>query len=84
MKIRLTAAAKQINKTVVVTNMMLRPTTIKVFLPAFSIKTNEIKVIATFMEPIPNVADCASDSFNPADVKIDVEKNIAALIPDNC
>ena len=37
------------------------------------IKTRETKVIATFMAPMPNVADWASLSLNPADLKMEVE-----------
>ena len=61
--------------------MMHRPTIIKVFLPAFSISTRDTKVMATFMAPMPRVADWLADSSRPAPSKILVEKKMAALIP---
>jgi hypothetical protein len=80
----LTAAARQIKSIVVVPIMIQSPMIMSVFLPAFSIKIKLIMVMATFIAPIPNVADWAEDSSKPADSKIDVEKKMAALIPDNC
>ena len=65
----------------VITIMMHSPVIIRVFLPAFSINTNDTKVIATFIAPIPRVADWLADSVRPAVSKIFVEKKIAALIP---
>ena len=66
---------------VVQTTITLNPTNIRVFRPAFSIKAKETKVIATFMPPMPKVADWAPFSVKPAEVKMEVEKKIAALIP---
>ena len=66
---------------VVHTTITLNPININVFRPAFSIKTKETKVIATFMPPMPKVADWASFSLKPAEVNMEVEKKIAALIP---
>ena len=58
-------------------NMIPSPVNIKVFRPAFSIKTREIMVIATFIPPIPRVADWASLVDRFALLKIAVEKKIA-------
>ena len=77
-------AAKQMRSMVVVANMMAKPVIISVFLPAFSIRTKETKVMATFTVPMPRVADWAAVSSRPADSKIEVEKNMAALMPLNC
>jgi hypothetical protein len=41
----------------VIKTMILRPTTIRIFLPAFSIRARETNVMATFMAPMPRVAD---------------------------
>ncbi len=68
----------------VVKSIITRPVIIKVFLPAFSIKIREITVIATFIAPIPNVALWAACSSSPASVKMEVEKKMAALIPESC
>ena len=65
----------------VIQNMMHRPTIIRVFLPALSISTRDTKVMATFMAPMPRVADWLADSSRPALSKILVEKKMAALIP---
>jgi len=54
-------------------NMMQRPITIKVFLPALSTRTKLMKVMATLTAPMPRVACCAANSVKPADKKIDVE-----------
>ena len=62
---------------VVQINIIPSPININVFLPAFSIKTREIIVIATFMPPIPRVADWASFVDKFALLKIAVEKKIA-------
>ena len=56
-KIQLTAAAKQIKSIVVVNIITDNPLSIRVFLPAFSINIKEIIVMATFIAPIPKVAD---------------------------
>ena len=65
-------------------NMPTRPLIIKVLRPAFSIMIRETKVIATFIAPIPRVADWLACSSKPADSNILVEKKMAALIPDSC
>ena len=52
----LTASFKQIKRTVVQIIITDNPLSIKVFRPAFSIKINEITVIATFIAPMPKVA----------------------------
>ena len=65
------------SKDVVQTNMTPSPVSIKVFLPAFSIKMREMMVMATFIPPIPRVADCASLVDKFALLKIAVEKKIA-------
>ena len=69
---------------VVMQNIPMSPATIKVFLPAFSMATSDTKVMATFMAPMPRVADWEASSVRPADLKISVEKKIAALMPDSC
>ena len=68
---------------VVHTTMTLNPINIKVLRPAFSIMINETMVMATFMAPMPKVADWASLSLKPAEENMEVEKKMAALIPDN-
>ena len=55
-----TLTNKHISRHVVHINITPSPESINVFLPAFSIKIRDMMVIATFMPPIPSVADCAS------------------------
>ena len=56
---KLTAKSKQTSNMVVVMTMTLKPAIISVFRPAFSIRTKDTKVMATFIAPIPKVADWA-------------------------
>ena len=65
------------SKHVVHINMIPSPVSIKVFRPAFSIRIREMMVIATFIPPIPRVADCASLVDKFALLKIAVEKKMA-------
>jgi len=55
------------------TNMALSPASIKVFLPAFSIRMRDTTVIRTFIEPMPKVAPWLSCSLRPAFSKMSVE-----------
>ena len=55
------------------TNIALRPTSIRVFLPAFSMRMRETTVIRTFIEPMPRVAPWLSCSLRPALSKMSVE-----------
>jgi len=64
--------------------MPANPTRSKVFLPAFSTSTSEITVMKTFIAPTPIVAFWAAFLSSCAIVKIFVEKNITALMPDSC
>ncbi len=68
-----TLKMRQKSSSVVDTNMMARPTIIRVFLPDFSISAKETKVIATFTAPMPRVALWAPVLSRPADLKIEVE-----------
>lgn len=56
----------------------------RVFLPAFSIRTRERRVTRTLTSPRPRVAPCAALSDRWAILKMSVEKNMMALIPENC
>lgn len=80
----LTANARQIASRAVSTNMPPNPIRSKVFLPAFSTNINEIMVIKTFIAPTPIVAFWAAVLSSCAIVKILVEKNMTALMPDSC
>lgn len=75
--IRTETAMRQIMRMVVLMHWILSPANMRVILPAFSIRTSETKVMATLTVPIPRVAYCAANSSNPADLKIEVEKNMA-------
>lgn len=80
----LTAKARQIASNAVSINIPLNPANSNVFLPAFSTSIKETKVITTFIAPTAIVAFCAAVLSNCAIVKILVEKNMTAFIPDNC
>lgn len=58
---------------VVVMNMMPKPTNIKVLRPALSINNKEMMVMPTFMAPMIRVATWDSVWSNPADRKMEVE-----------
>ena len=53
----LTKVRRDARSRVVIRNIPVRPINIRVFLPAFSIRTRDTNVIRTFMVPIPRVAD---------------------------
>lgn len=61
-KNELTTKARQMVKRTVSTNIPENPIRRSVFRPAFSTRTNEIKVISTFIEPMPNVLYWAASS----------------------
>ena len=69
---------------VVMRNIPVSPMSMRVFLPARSIMISEMTVIATFMAPMPSVADWLAASSKPAVPKILVEKKMAALMPESC
>lgn len=65
-------------------NMPPNPISSNVLRPAISTSSRLMIVITTFIAPIPSVAYCDCVCPNCTRVKISVEKNMTALIPENC